>query len=83
MRALGLPREGERTQVSINIHDPNAVPLAAVVAEIVQLAGGHGVRVIEAELVGLVPEAALEGYPGEPPIRDFDPRRDVIENVLG
>ena len=29
------------------------------------------------------PEAALEGYPDEPPIRDFDPKRDVIENVLG
>ena len=68
VRALGLPREGERTQVSMNIHDPNAVPLAAVVTEIVHLAGGHGVRVIEAELVGLVPEAALKGYPGEPPI---------------
>ena len=38
---------------------------------------------IEAELVGLVPEAAMEGYPDEPPIRDFDPKRDVIENVLG
>jgi hypothetical protein len=41
------------------------------------------VGVIEAELVGLVPEAAMEGYPDEPPIRDFDPKRDVIENVLG
>jgi hypothetical protein len=41
------------------------------------------VRAIEAELVGLAPEAALEDYPDEPPIRDFDPKRDVIENVLG
>ena len=47
------------------------------------LAGDHGVRAIEAELVGLAPAAALEGYPGQPPIRDFDPKRDVIENVLG
>jgi glutamate formiminotransferase / 5-formyltetrahydrofolate cyclo-ligase len=83
VRALGLPREGERTQVSMNIHDPYAVPLARVVEEIARLAAGHGVRCIEAELVGLVPEAAVEGYPDEPPIRNFDPMRDVIENVLG
>jgi glutamate formiminotransferase / 5-formyltetrahydrofolate cyclo-ligase len=83
VRALGLPREGERTQVSINVHDPRSVPLARIVAEVSRLAGAHGVKAIEAELVGLVPEAALEGYPDEPPIRDFDPKRDVIENVLG
>jgi glutamate formiminotransferase / 5-formyltetrahydrofolate cyclo-ligase len=83
VRALGLPREGERTQVSMNIHDPYAVPLAIVVAEVIRLADDHGVRTIEAELVGLVPEAALIDYPEHPPIRDFDPMRDVIENVLG
>jgi glutamate formiminotransferase len=83
VRALGLPREGQRTQVSVNVHDPQTVPLARVVGEISRMAAEHGVRAIEAELVGLVPEAALEGYPEEPPIRDFDPKRDVIENVLG
>jgi glutamate formiminotransferase/glutamate formiminotransferase/formiminotetrahydrofolate cyclodeaminase len=83
VRALGLPREGERTQVSMNIHDPCAVPLSKIVAEVSRLAAAHGVRAIECELVGLVPEAAVEGYPDEPPIRDFDPKRDVIENVLG
>jgi glutamate formiminotransferase / 5-formyltetrahydrofolate cyclo-ligase len=83
VRALGLPREGERTQVSMNIHDPYEVPLALVVEEITRLAAGHGVQCIEAELVGLVPEAAVQGYPDEPAIRDFDPMRDVIENVLG
>lgn len=83
VRALGLPREGGRTQVSLNIHDPQAAPLAMVVEEISRLAARHDVRLIEAELVGLVPEAAVEGYPDEPPIRDFDPMRDVIENVLG
>jgi glutamate formiminotransferase len=83
VRALGMPREGERTQVSLNIHDPQAMPLAKVITEITRLAAAHGVRPIEAELVGLVPEAAVEDYPEGCPIRDFDPRRDVIENVLG
>lgn len=83
VRALGLPREGERAQVSVNVHDPEEVPLAAVVSEISRLAHEHGARPVEAELVGLAPAAALEGYPDDPPIRDFDPKRDVIENVLG
>jgi glutamate formiminotransferase len=83
VRALGLPRGEERSQVSVNVHDPYEVPLAEVVAEISRLAAEHGARPVEAELVGLVPEAALADYPDEPPIRNFDPKRDVIENVLG
>jgi glutamate formiminotransferase len=83
VRALGLPREVGRCQVSVNVHDPIGVPLAKVVAEIKRLAAEQGARPVEAELVGLAPAAALEGYPDDPPIRDFDPRRDVIENVLG
>jgi glutamate formiminotransferase len=83
VRALGLPRESGRCQVSINVHDPIGVPLARVVAEIRRLAAEHGARPVEAELVGLVPEAALEDYPDDPPIKGFNPRRDVIENVLG
>jgi glutamate formiminotransferase len=83
VRALGLPRESGRCQVSINVHDPVGVPLAKVVAEIKRLAAEHGARPVEAELVGLAPEAAFEGYPGDPQIKDFDPRRDIIENVLG
>lgn len=83
VRALGLPREVGRCQVSVNVHDPIGVPLARVVAEIKRLAAEHGARPVEAELVGLAPAAALEGYPDDPPIRDFDPKRDVIENVLG
>ena len=57
--------------------------LAKIVAEVSRLAARRGAKPIEAELVGLAPEAALDGYPSEPPIRDFDPKRDVIENVLG
>jgi glutamate formiminotransferase / 5-formyltetrahydrofolate cyclo-ligase len=83
VRALGLPRDEGRCQVSLNVHDPMGVPLAKIVAEINRLAAKHGAKPVEAELVGLVPEAALEGYPDDPPIRDFDPMRDVIENVLG
>jgi glutamate formiminotransferase/glutamate formiminotransferase/formiminotetrahydrofolate cyclodeaminase len=83
VRALGLPRESGQCQVSLNVHDPIGVPLADVIAEIKRLAAEHGVRPVEAELVGLAPEAAFKGYPDDVPIKGFDPRRDIIENVLG
>jgi glutamate formiminotransferase / 5-formyltetrahydrofolate cyclo-ligase len=83
VRALGLPRDSGRCQISLNIHDPIGVPLAEVIAEIKRLAAEHGAHPVEAELVGLAPEAAFEGYPDDVPIKGFDPRRDIIENVLG
>jgi glutamate formiminotransferase len=83
VRALGLPREDGRAQVSINVHDGAAVPLAKVVERVRELAAEHGARPVEAELVGLVSEAAMEGYPDDPPIRGFDPAEHVIERILG
>ena len=67
----------------VSVDEPSGVPRARVVAGIKRLAAEQGARPVEAELVGLAPAAALEGYPDDPPIRDFDPKRDVIENVLG
>ena len=83
VRAIGLPWHGDRSQVSINVHDPFAVKLADVVADVQRLAAEHGARVVDAELVGLAPEIALKGYPEDPPIRDFDPAQHVIERVTG
>ena len=71
-----------RGQVSTNVHDPLAVPLAAVVARVRELAAALAARPLEAELVGLVPEAALAGYPEDVPIRGFDPARHLIERRL-
>jgi glutamate formiminotransferase/glutamate formiminotransferase/formiminotetrahydrofolate cyclodeaminase len=82
IRALGMPREGERTQVSVNVHDPVGVPLARLVDEIGRRAAEQGARLVEAELVGLAPEAALTGYPEEPPIRGFDAGEHVLERAL-
>ncbi len=83
VRAIGLALASGRTQVSTNVHDPFAVPLAAVVAAARRLAERLGARPVEAEIVGLVPEAALAGFPVELPLRDFDPQRHVIERRLG
>jgi glutamate formiminotransferase len=82
VRAIGLPLVGGRTQVSTNVHDPFAVPLAEVVARVRALAGPLGAKPLEAEVVGLVPEAALVGYPSDVPIRDFDPAGQTIESRL-
>jgi glutamate formiminotransferase / 5-formyltetrahydrofolate cyclo-ligase len=82
VRAIGLLLSSGRVQVSTNIHDPLAVPLGAVVERVRELAAPLGAGPLEGELVGLVPAAALSDYPGDVPIRDFDPDRHVIERRL-
>jgi len=82
VRAIGLPLSGGRAQVSTNVHDPIAVPLAAVVERVRELATRLGAHPVEAELIGLVPAAALSGYPEDVPIRDFDPELCAIEARL-
>jgi glutamate formiminotransferase len=81
VRAMAVDLDG-RAQVSTNIHDPVAVPLAVVIERVRELAGAHGVRPVEAELVGLVPEAAIAGLPADLPIPGFDPDRHLIERRL-
>lgn len=82
VRAIGLLLSGGRAQVSTNVHDPLAVPLGEVVERVRELAAPLGARPVEAELVGLIPQAALRGYPADVPMRAFDPQRHVIEARL-
>lgn len=82
VRAIGLPLSSGRAQVSTNVHDPLEVPLATVVERVRALAAPLGARPVEAELIGLISEAALAGYPEDVPIRGFDPDRHVIERRL-
>jgi glutamate formiminotransferase len=82
VRAIGLALASGRTQVSTNVHDPFAVSLAEVVSAVRTLAAPLGAMPVEAEVVGLVPGAALAGYPSDVPIRDFDPARQTIEARL-
>ncbi|HEV7769212.1 MAG TPA: hypothetical protein VGO66_00980 [Solirubrobacterales bacterium] len=82
VRAIGLTLSSGRAQVSTNVHDPVAVPLGAVVERVRSLAAQLGARPLEAELVGLVPAAALVEYPPDVPIRGFDPARHTIERRL-
>ena len=75
--AVELHARDRAAQVSMNVDDPQALPLAEVVAAIARHAD-----VAVAEIVGLAPRAALEGFPADLEIRGFDPARQVIENAL-
>jgi glutamate formiminotransferase len=82
VRAMGLVLSSGRAQVSTNVHDPLKTTLGAVVEEVRRLAGPLSARPVEAELVGLIPAAALVDYPADVPIRSFDPEAHVIERRL-
>ena len=78
VRALGLYlHDRNRAQVSTNVHDHSAVPLRRIVEFVRERA-----EVAEAELIGLAPRAAFEGFPEDVPIRGFDPERHLLEEAL-
>jgi glutamate formiminotransferase len=78
VRAIGISLSGGAAQVSMNVERPFEVSLAMVIDAV----RAH-VAVASAELVGLAPAAALDGFPEEIPIPGFDPARHLIENALG
>jgi glutamate formiminotransferase len=78
VRAIGVALDGGVAQVSMNVERPLEVRLAAIVEAV----RAHA-EVASAELVGLAPRAAFEGFPPELPIPGFDPARHLIENALG
>jgi glutamate formiminotransferase / 5-formyltetrahydrofolate cyclo-ligase len=71
-------KETIAAQVSMNVERPLELPLRAVVEAVRKHA-----EVACGELVGLAPRAALEGFPTDVPLTDFDPCVHVIENALG
>jgi glutamate formiminotransferase len=78
LRAIGLHlATPDAIQVSCNVEDAT-LPLAEVVAAV----RAHA-PVVRAELVGLAPEAAWEGFPEDVPVPGFDPERHLLERVLG
>ncbi len=83
VRAIAIPLGRERMQVSTNVHDPIAVPLALVVESVEGLLRASGGVVASAEIVGLVPAAALAGFPSAVPIENFDPELQVVERRVG
>jgi glutamate formiminotransferase len=82
VKAIGVLANG-RAQVSMNITDFNITPMRHVHATIQRLAQRHGVLIEDAELIGLIPEAAYE--PDSEWVRQiigFDPNAKVLERKL-
>ncbi len=78
LRAIGLQLERRRTiQISMNVERPHDAPLAAIVERI----RAHA-PIAAAELVGLAPRAAFDGFPDDLPIPGFDPVKHTIEHAL-
>jgi glutamate formiminotransferase len=79
VRAIGVALRGASVgQVSMNVERPLEVPLGTVVDAVRRHA-----KVACAELVGLAPRAALQGFPADVMLAGFDPEAHVIENALG
>ncbi len=81
LKALGLLVEG-RAQVSMNLTNFQATPLARVVETIRREAERYGVNIHHSELVGLIPEAALvDAAVWYTQLDQFDPEQ-VLERRL-
>jgi glutamate formiminotransferase / 5-formyltetrahydrofolate cyclo-ligase len=75
--AVALDSRDDLIQVSCNVEDTRAVPLATLVAAVAK----H-FPVAAAELVGLAPRHAFDGFPPDLPIPGFQPERHILENAL-
>ena len=74
LRAIGLWLDQYGVaQVSTNVEDHRATPLAEVVAAVARHA-----PVARAELVGLAPAAAFEGFPGDVELRGYATIEDSL-----
>jgi glutamate formiminotransferase len=83
VRAIGVRLERRGVcQISTNVHDPFAVPLREVLDAVLAAAGRHGADVSGAELVGLAPAAAFEGFPADVELRGFDEATHILDRRL-
>ena len=76
LRAIGLElaARGGVAQVSMNVEDHLALPLARVVEAVRALA-----PVAAAEVIGLPPRAAFDGFPSDLPVRNLRTLEDVLK----
>ena len=82
VKAMGVSAQGQ-AQVSMNITDFTRTPVGEVYAAVKEKARRHGAAPARAELIGLIPEAALERNSEWLRLLDgFDPERKVLERRL-
>src|SRR5580658_7833549 len=82
VKALGVTAH-DQAQVSMNITDFTRTPVGEVYAAVKEKARRHGAAPVRAELIGLIPEAALERNSEWVRLLDgFDPEQKVLERRL-
>jgi glutamate formiminotransferase len=82
VKAIGVLANG-RAQVSMNVTDYKMTSMPRVYAMVEQLAKKHEARIVEAELIGLIPEESFE--PDSEWVRQisgFIPEEKVLERKL-
>ncbi len=80
VKAIGLtlPHRGYVPQVSTNVEDYHQTTLAMVVAAIARHA-----TPVRAEIVGVPPEAAFDGFPESLPVANRRSLEQALQSVLG
>lgn len=82
VKAIGMVAHG-RAQLALNISDFEATPISQVFKKVASLATRHKVQIAGAEVVGLIPEAALERESDWIRLLEgFDPQTKVLERRL-
>lgn len=82
VKALALLAQG-RAQLALNITDFTATPLSQVHHKVSALAARHHADIVEAEVAGLIPEAACERESEwMRQLSGFDPQSKILERRL-
>ena len=82
IKAMGLLVRG-RAQISLNITDFRLTSVGQAFAEVSRLAAAHTTKVVEAELIGLLPEDAYErDSEWVRLISGFEPEERIVERRL-
>jgi glutamate formiminotransferase / 5-formyltetrahydrofolate cyclo-ligase len=82
VKAMGVLVRG-RAQVSLNITDFRLTPVGHAFASVNRLAAAHGTKVVDGELIGLLPEDAFErDSEWVRLIKGFKPEERILERRL-
>jgi len=74
----------QQSQVSMNLLDYNVTSVKTVFDKVAELAAAKGVEVVESELIGLAPAAAMNAeLAAHIKLPNFDPAEQIVEAKLG
>ncbi len=85
VKALGVPLAGRGlAQVTMNLTDYRVTGMRTVFDAVAREAASHGVRILESEIVGLVPRAAMSDDDARALlVRGYDGRQILEERLAG